>query len=738
MAQKVAWYGFCVRNSLSKAKPCAVSTLVMIALCLAGAARAQTVTISIGWDQPQRFKWDEPTARTIPALQVVSNPLLKRDTVTHDSAYAELKRIKAEYVRFVPWYWFGYEYAVVESLPPSGSKTYWDFSHIDPLVIDFMAAQEGRSVIMNFSTIPAWVLKDSSYKLLGDYYSRLLSWYEKGGFTDELGVYHSSGYHYKFDYWEAFNESDLEGNVSAPDYCRRYDTLVTAMRRVDSTIKFCGPALANFNYAYYQYFLDPLHHKSGIPIDIVTHHHYCSSNDYFAEAENQQVFHTYACNALRDNYRPNAKTDCDEMGTFSIETGYSPADPYWCYSGAVYAYQYAQMCLAGADIAGMSQLMAQPGNFPDVSMLDWNTGRANARARVLELLIRETGPGDSLVAASASDTSVFALGFITPAGEHKALVVNKTNVQHTVAFPQVISSVKYVDVTTNRDTVTTYNGTGSNQLIISGYAVWVATFAPATGTSTGGTPQISNGSFETPVLAAGSFRYRVPGSGWNFISQAGISGNNSAFTSSNPVAPDGAQVLILQNYGRAQQWVTLNAGTYRISLRAAQRGAINSGNGQTFAVRVDGKEIILVTPSSTSYSTFTTDTFSVTMGQHVVELRGLDPNGADNTAFVDMVSLSTVSLTPVHYEPKSNSLMSIQVTGDRVTLSLPKNERAQPLTLRIFDIGGRLIGTLMNITTNGGGFRISLYGKGTLPAAHGVYILKILYGKEKACARICL
>ncbi len=87
---------------------------------------------------------------------------------------------------------------------------------------------------MNFSTIPAWLfktdkpvtypadpnqvtwdytqgteLRDPSGKELGDYYARLVSWYVNGGFTDENGVRHESGYHYKLPVWEVLNEVEF-------------------------------------------------------------------------------------------------------------------------------------------------------------------------------------------------------------------------------------------------------------------------------------------------------------------------------------------------------------------------------------------------------------------------------------------------------------------------------------------------------------------------------------------------
>ena len=42
----------------------------------------------------------------------------------------------------------------------------------------------------------------------GNYFSRIISWYTKGGFVDELGVKHVSNYSYAWKYWEVLNEVD--------------------------------------------------------------------------------------------------------------------------------------------------------------------------------------------------------------------------------------------------------------------------------------------------------------------------------------------------------------------------------------------------------------------------------------------------------------------------------------------------------------------------------------------------
>jgi hypothetical protein len=118
----------------------------------------------------------------------------------------------------------------VSCSPKNVNRTFWNFDMADPYMEDFMNSTKGRSTIINFSTIPQWmwltpepvpfpkdpyvpawnyeqgtVLRDPSFQEVGDYYARLLSWYTKGGFTDEYGMYHSSGHHYHIPIWEVRN-----------------------------------------------------------------------------------------------------------------------------------------------------------------------------------------------------------------------------------------------------------------------------------------------------------------------------------------------------------------------------------------------------------------------------------------------------------------------------------------------------------------------------------------------------
>jgi hypothetical protein len=152
-------------------------------------------------------------------------------------------------------------------------------------------------VILNFSTIPQWMfktdkpvpypadpdqpvwnytqgteLRDPSLKELADYYARLISWYTAGGFVDEFGGKHVSGYHFKIDYWEIFNEIEFEHNTTPEQYTARYDAIAAAILKVAPHMKFVALALASPSQdaRYFEYFLNPKNHQPGIPLDLIS------------------------------------------------------------------------------------------------------------------------------------------------------------------------------------------------------------------------------------------------------------------------------------------------------------------------------------------------------------------------------------------------------------------------------------------------------------------------------------
>jgi hypothetical protein len=119
-----------------------------------------------------------------------------------------------------------------------------------------------------------------------------------------------------------------------------------------------------------------------------------------------------------------------------------------------------------------------------------------------------------------------------------------------------------------------------------------------------------------------------------------VTGNNSGFTSGNPPAPQGSQVAFLQGMGTITQAIAgWAAGSYTISFDAAQRG--NYGGVEDFEVLVDGNVVGTYKPGSTSYQVYTTSTFTVTAGTHVIKLLGINTAGGDDTDLIDAISIAS-------------------------------------------------------------------------------------------------
>ncbi|WP_224364598.1 G8 domain-containing protein [Hyalangium versicolor] len=145
---------------------------------------------------------------------------------------------------------------------------------------------------------------------------------------------------------------------------------------------------------------------------------------------------------------------------------------------------------------------------------------------------------------------------------------------------------------------------------------------------------VPNGTFEAPALPASpGYQYAPTGAGWSFTGGAGLSRNGTAFTSGNPNAPEGAQVLLLQGASSASRSLTFTAGYYVFSFLTAERG--NLASTQRVELRIDGASLVAVTPAGASYQGVTTAPVLLSSGVHSLELRGLNPQGGDNTAFVD-------------------------------------------------------------------------------------------------------
>ena len=361
-----------------------------------------------------------------------------------------------------------------------------------------MEATRGHSVMLNFSTIPQWMFKTDKpvpypanpdeptwnyyaghraarpdLKELGDYYARLVSWYTNGGFTDEAGKRHESDHKYTI---RLLGSAERTGS-RAPDDRRAIHRALRRHRRRHAgrwrpRSKFVGVSLAFPSQAprFFEYFLNPKNHKPGIPLDMISYHFYAVPTadqspeiqpfTFFEQADKFLDIAGYI-ETIRLRLSPATKTTVNEIGSIAAddlhqgEPGYvfKPLDESLLalVGRLVRLRLFAAREALGIDVAGESQLVGYPTQFPSVSMVDWDTGAPNARYRVLQLLKNNFRPGDKLVETTVhlplNQTYVHGQGFVTPDGSRKLLLVNKRNRPFALTIPGATTAM-VVDQTT--------------------------------------------------------------------------------------------------------------------------------------------------------------------------------------------------------------------------------------------------------------------------------------------------
>jgi hypothetical protein len=377
---------------------------------------------------------------------------------------------------------------------PTATTTSWDFSKVDLLTEDVTRAIKGHTMVLNFTTIPAWMfkqtepvhypadltktcwdcargkeLRDPTYREVADYFARVVSWHVNGGFTDELGKWHESGHHYKLDYWEVLNEPDLEHAFSPQVYTKLYDAVVQAIHKVSPATKFVGISLSDpsSHPDFFLYFLDPKNHRPGIPLDMISYHFYAVPDTdepaelqpltFFGQADKFLTVVTYI-ESMRKHVTPTTGTMVNEIGTMLQEDWLQngpnyvlkPIRPsYWNLSAAIYAYVFAGLARQGIDAAGESAGPGSPGLWATIAMADWETGQPNARFWALKLIHDNFHPGDKIVSAESSSGAVMTQGYVTRIGERKILIVNKREAAIDLKVPEAQGGkLEIVDQTT--------------------------------------------------------------------------------------------------------------------------------------------------------------------------------------------------------------------------------------------------------------------------------------------------
>jgi hypothetical protein len=194
--------------------------------------------------------------------------------------------------------------------------------------------------------------------------------------------------------------------------------------------------------------------------------------------------------SVRRRLSPQSLTMVDEVGTILPNPQSAPLmlpipNSYWNLSGAMYAYIYGHLVQLGIDMVHEAELIDYPGQYAGTTLVDWKTGRPNARYWVLKLLRENFAAGDKLVethfkVSELGDQSsrrdyVYAQSFVSSQGERKLLLVNKRDRSFEIAIPAGTGArVEYVDQTTGfepfRNTTLM-----SDHITLNGFAVAVVT-----------------------------------------------------------------------------------------------------------------------------------------------------------------------------------------------------------------------------------------------------------------------
>ena len=146
-------------------------------------------------------------------------------------------------------------------------------------------------------------------------------------------------------------------------------------------------------------------------------------------------------------------------------------------SAAVYAYVFAGLARLGIEDAGESGILAAPGLWPSIAMLDWEAAQPNARFWVLKLIHDNFRPGDKIVKTSSDPGYVTTQAFVSPSGERKVLLVNKRDREFEIDLPEAAEGkVQVIDQTTGSSPPASRTFEGS-VFRLGGFGVAVVTLA---------------------------------------------------------------------------------------------------------------------------------------------------------------------------------------------------------------------------------------------------------------------
>ena len=380
--------------------------------------------------------------------------------------------------------------------------TNWNSTVFDGIMNDFYQAVCGPnaasgecklSVVQQLSTMPSWMytggmdpndlpedpwnttdpfgkyaaggsLVDKTCGQMARYMGRLAGWYTNGGFKDECGHWHESGFFYKWYGLSVLNEDEHHiqpDNGVAYTVC--YDAIKHAVAAANPSIVPIGPEIINGHpLEYMKYFLNKSNHDDKEEPLVSSYHWGTSATGPTGETfftswdafvnNTVDVFEGYKkelkskTELVLNEYIPFVNDWCDCTGNEKLCGG--QADPGgkcpnwqdpataggdhnlehakgirinrktvgWNAAAACFAYGYGTLASRGYKFVGQDQLIGGtwPDNEPAVSMLDWQTGEVNAKYWVTNLLATTVGTDKKkeLITANVSDAaSIYVLPY---------------------------------------------------------------------------------------------------------------------------------------------------------------------------------------------------------------------------------------------------------------------------------------------------------------------------------------
>jgi hypothetical protein len=152
-------------------------------------------------------------------------------------------------------------------------------------------------------------------------------------------------------------------------------------------------------------------------------------------------------------------------------------------------------------------------------------------------------------------------------------------------------------------------------------------------------PDVADFSFEAPEVGSG-FTQNPTVTGATFAGRAFVAGNGSAW--SFAAAPGGDQIGVIQTdngaTGAISQTVSglIPGNSYRVRFMLAARPTF--GGGIPLTLSVDGTSLGTFTPSSTSFASFASTTFTATAGTASLSFAGSLAN-SDGATAIDLVAV---------------------------------------------------------------------------------------------------